>query len=281
MSDSPTEPPQPPEGGPQAEPDSRKRVAKLLFEMGQSLRVIGAQVGVSEKAIRLWAKDGGWVKGSPAKRVEAPAPTAPPKTVEVASNIVAIRPDVKVSAPETQGDPQSATRGAESAPQSADSAEPPLDEVFRARVRQLLENPTRDEAADVAARAVVQVVMENRKGIAKLQRIVDKLAGQLDFASEEVMRGLIEQAIVESTEPGKARNALLELVSLRSHAATARDLSTAMVRMVTLERQAFGLSTNDNPTPEEAPKEAAKVDDDQLTAIRERVRLRLAGGTTA
>lgn len=269
---------QPPGGEPPQPPvDPRRVVAKLDFEMGLSLRVIGSKAGVSEACVRKWAKEGGWVKGEakPVQRVKPPAPPAP--TVK-ASNVIAMP---GAGAPRALASTQSACEPAADGANSANceptgaNCEPPLDELFRQRVRDLLERPTRDEAADVAARAVVQVVMENRRGVAKVMSIVDKLAHQLDAATD--MRDLIEQAVMETTEPGKYRAMLLRMVSLQGHAATARDLSTAMTKLVQLERQAFGLAVTDSPA-QDKPVEHQPVEDAVFERIRGKV-LRLATPT--
>lgn len=268
-----------------AEIDARLPAARMDYELGLSLRVIGAKVGVSEGTIRLWAKAGGWLKGR-AQRDLPPAKPAP--TTVAASNIVSIRPGVKVGrgadyASATQNPANEAITQPDECVVRSGESEVPLDEAFRARVRELLENPTRDEAVDVAAQAVVQVVMSHRRGVSKVQAIVDKLAGQLDFASEETMRHLTQQAI-EEAYPGsqntKRRNALLGLVDLRSHASTAKDLATALMKLTQLERQAFGLAVSDDPTPPRAPDALPEAKQDAFDQIREKARLRLASNGT-
>lgn len=265
---------------PKGDADSRLPAAKLDYEMGMPLRTIGAKVGVSEGTIRLWAKAQGWQRGE-VKRPNARKPKAPtPAAVtKVADKVVAIRPGVQVEGAPTQGATQDRAPTTQDGPVRSGEPEVPLDEAFRARVRELLVNPTRDEAADVAARAVVQVVMTNRRGVAKLQGIVDKLAGQLDFASETTIRELTEQAIREAypgPENARRRNALLGLVDLRSHAGTAKDLATAMTRLTLLERQAFGLSNSDDPTPPPPPEALPEVNEDAFDAIRRKARERIA-----
>lgn len=278
----PTDSPETPKGA----ADPRQVAARLDYEMGLSLRVIGSKVGVSEAMVRKWAKAGEWKRGegkpistrvADVAAAQAPAPTP--------AKVTAIRPGIKVEgAHGSQG-----TQSGACEPDSAANCEPtanlghdqPLDQQLAARVRQMLVNPTREEAVEVAAAAVVQVVMTHRKGVHKLQAIVDKLAGQLDFASDEINRGLIEAAIYESTEPGKARNALLEMVSLRSHAGTAKDLATAMTKLVLLERQAFGLAMTDDPTPPPPPEEIPQAEASVFDQIRARARARLAASGQA
>lgn len=271
---------------PKGPADPRHPAAKLDYEMGLPLRSIAAKVGVTEGAIRLWAKTNGWKRGTakpsiPTVRAAKVEPTPKP------AKVTAIRPDVVIEGAATTQDTTDYASEATTQPQAVRSepecvVERPLDEAFRARVRELLENPTRDEAADVAARAVVQVVMTHRRGVQKLQGIVDKLAGQLEFASETTIRDLTAQAI-EEAYPGphnaKRRNALLGLIDLRSHASTAKDLATAMTKLTLLERQAFGLATSDDPTPPPAPEALPEAKTDVFDAIREKARLRIASAT--
>jgi hypothetical protein len=269
------EPPaaQSPEGG----RDAQRKQAQRLFEMNQSFRVIGAQVGVSDAAVRKWAKAGRWERGE--------ATTTPMVDLPTTAKVVGIRPDVRVEgAPEVLA--RSQARKCE--PEGGSQCEPdenlpqtgqPLDQLFRARVRELLQNPTRDEAADVAARAVVQVVREHRASIVKAQALADRLLGQLDLASN--MREELEDFIISETEPGKYRSMLMRMVSLPAHAGVLRDIATAQVKLQGLERQAFGLRESDDPMPkEEAAKEAQAVEVSEFDRIRERARLKLAGGTT-
>jgi hypothetical protein len=268
---------QSPEGG----RDLRREQAQRLFEMGQSLRVIGSQVGVSGTMVGKWAKEGGWIKGEAKAVVPAPRPKPPAPTV---SKVTAIRPgivvppvdsDVVKLSPVTPVDSPEMTTDNQSDNQRHDL---PLDQRFRQRVIQLLENPTRDEAADVAARAVVQVIKEHRVSITKAQMLCERLLGQLDVAT--LTRGELEEFIVSVTEPGKYRSMLMKMVQLPAHAGVLRDIATAQVKLVTLERQAFGLATNDDPTPAAPPADAAKVESTEYDRIRERVQLRLAGTTT-
>lgn len=274
---------------PKGAADPRQHAAQLDFELGLPLRTIGAKVGVSEGTIRLWAKAGGWVKPQVGAKRPKAKKVAPAAVSQAADKVVAIRPGVQVKGADYANATQDPGRVAATqpdAPRSETQAQtqgepedPSLRQQFMARVQELLVNPTRDEAADVAARAVVQVVMVHRRGVQKLQGIVDRLAGQLDFASDQVIRDLTAQAI-EEAYPGpqnaKRRNALLGLIDLRSHAGTAKDLATAMTKLVQLERQAFGLSTNDDPTPPPPPEAIPEARADVFDAIRAKARERIA-----
>lgn len=259
-----------PEGG----RDPRLEAAQRGYEMGLSLRTVGAQVGVSEAMVRKWAKAHGWVKGgAPAKPVPEIAAAV---AARAASKVVPIRPALGVV--DGGGEVRAGTQdGRACEPQDANPANPehdiPLDQLFRARVQQLLTNPTRDEAADVAARAVVQVVQTHRVKANRLNRLVDEAAGQLEVAM--ATRDVLETLIVESTAPGKAREAMLSMVSLPAHAKTIKDLATSLQKLTQIERQAFGLANNDDPTPAEKPPEAEVVEASAFDRIRERVQQRL------
>lgn len=260
---------------PPPERDPRRIVAKHAFEMGQPLRTVGAQAGVSEAAVRLWAKEEGWIRGTRAPVSKNPA-TA--KAAATRSNVIAMPGASAGRARElrngSQNPPCEAGDSAKCEVNAKSGNDTPLDVLFRERVRELLTTPTPDEAADVAARAVVQVVMTHRTKANRLAGIVDRLATQLELAAES--RDLLEALIVDTTEPGKRRAAMLKLVSLPAHAGTIRDLTTAFQKLTLLERQAFGLGIADDPTPPPPPSEAQPVLHSEFDRIRERVRLRLA-----
>lgn len=271
-----------PVGGPPAdeptptpERDPRRIVAKHAYEMGQPLRTVGAQAGVSEATVRTWAKEEGWVKGTRPTKSINPAhrkPTAPPP----ATNVVRLHAveSARTSQTGSQNPPHDAKLEPESCEVANPGNDPPLDELFRQRVRELLTTPTRDEAADVAARAVVQVVMVHREKANRLAGIVDRIASQLEIAADS--RELLESLIIDETQPGKRRAAMLRMVSLPAHATTIKDLATAFQKLTLLERQAFGLGIADDPTPPAPPQEAQPVLHSEFDRIRERVRLRLA-----
>lgn len=307
--------PTPPDAGSPPSVDPRRHAARLDFEMGLSLRVIGAKLGISRQTVNNWAREEGWSKGE-AKPIP-PAKTKPDEPTPVVVEAMKIEPPRLE--PRVEAVPRSEAPRAEatnvvalrvgSVPAhvdiglhvnqdgdavvnidtgSAQGVNPVAEEVvapqgdlatrFRARVRELLERPTPDEAADVAARAVVQTVMRHRSGVQRAQSLVDRLMGQLDMATD--MRELLEDAISQSGEPRKVQLALMRLVSLAGHAGTIKDLATAQTKLVALERQTFGLGVTDDPTPETEVAEVVEAKADQFDEIRERVRLRLAGGKT-
>lgn len=261
---------------PQGDLDPRKVTAKLGYEMGQPLRTVGAQAGVSEAAVRQWARELGWVRGQKSPKSRNPLHRKDPSVTtaanKAASNVIDMPGLVRVAASQSASQ-NSPCEAGEDAKCEVDD-EKPLDVLFRERVRELLECPTRDEAADVAARAVVQVVHGHRRGLVRAKAIVERLMSQLEIAADS--RDLLETLIEETTEPGKKRAAMLRLVSLPAHAGTIKDLTTAMQKLVLLERQAFGLGLSDDPTPPPPPPEVAKVEDATFARIRERAMLRIA-----
>lgn len=285
---------QPADSTPEGGRDPRRVMAQHGYEMGLSLRVIGSQVGVSETAIRKWAAEGGWVKGERKPlppRIPVVDRAAVPEVVDVTPRDLpepAAGPvpdgqevvrEVRNGSQNSRTDPtESANQIAECEPTANLGHDMPLDQMFRQRVRQLLESPSPDEAADVAARAVVEVVRGHRRGVIRAQAIVDRLMSQLEIAAD--CRDLLEALIDESGESGKAKAAMRRLVSLPSHAATVRDLATAMTKLVGLERQAFGLLANDDPTPPPPPEAAPQVKHDDFERIRQRVQQRLGSATS-
>ena len=98
------------------------------------------------------------------------------------------------------------------------------------------------EVIEVAAATGAQVVRTHRKDIRTAADIVGLLMGQLlDAASN---REELSEAIEEETandETGHRRAKLYRAISLQSHAAIVRDLSTAAKNLVQLERQAYNL----------------------------------------
>lgn len=112
---------------------------------------------------------------------------------------------------------------------------------------------TEREIVDGAAATVVHVVREHRKDIATGRGIVSLLMSQLiDVAGQ---RSEFEQAIEIETADDKTterRNKLMKAVSIPMHAATVRDLSTAMKNLIGLERQAFNINGSEDKPPEPA-----------------------------
>ena len=139
--------------------------------------------------------------------------------------------------------------------------------LVRAEVRSVERaNPqTEHEIVEEAAATVVEVVRSHRKGIAAGRNIVGMLMQQLTSAAEnrEVLEDIIEDETKEDTTT-KRRTALMKAVSLPAHAATIRDLSTAMKNVVSLERQAFNIRDElppptDDLTDDELDREIAQL----------------------
>ena len=108
------------------------------------------------------------------------------------------------------------------------------------------------EVIEVAAATGAQVVRTHRKDIRTAADIVGLLMGQLlDAASN---REELAEAIEEETandETGHRRAKLYRAISLQSHAAIVRDLSTAAKNLVQLERQAYNLDEQEHEEPYE------------------------------
>ncbi len=111
-----------------------------------------------------------------------------------------------------------------------------------------------DEKAIIESAAArgVEVVKLHRKSVGVSQRLVETLSFQLCQAAKH--REEIEEDIYKDTSGEnydvKRRAAMMRAVSLPSHAATLRDLSTAQKNLIALERQAFGLNGH-NPGDED------------------------------
>ena len=97
-----------------------------------------------------------------------------------------------------------------------------------------------------AVKTNIEVVLTHRKYIRKGRELVDMFFDQLRDVGEN--REEYEDLIVKDTkgENGekpqlKRRNSMLKAVSLPMNSATLRDLSTALHRLIPLERQAFNL----------------------------------------
>lgn len=278
--------------------DPRKVSAKADFELGLSLRTIGAKVGVSGTMVQRWAKEFGWQRlvtmvYPPPLPPHVPAPhraltlvsggkeggavTGNPAADTVAS-VDAVDTFASVNPPEVDKDVDTQTGGN---PVPAEPAFVPGDTVtpaegISARARELLMRPTQAEAFEVAARAVVQVVREHRVGVARSQRLVTTLLGQLELAVD--CRDLLEDFIhdeCKGDKDGRRRAAMLKLVSLATHAGTIKDLASSMQKLVALERQAFGLVENDDPSPAPPPPAAIEAKDDDFARIREKARERI------
>ncbi len=130
----------------------------------------------------------------------------------------------------------------------------------RAKVRDtLVRGEVRDpkardnEIVDVVAATGAQVVRTHRKDIRTAADLVGMLMGQLMDAAQN--RDEIEGAIDDETaddDTTARRSRMKRAISLPTHAATIRDLTTAAKNLVALERQAYNLDeTNMEETYEE------------------------------
>lgn len=281
MSDNVT----PNEGPPGPPDDPRRAMAKLDFELGLSLRTIGAKLGVTHTTVGQWAKEGGWVKGAKPQTPRAATPVLKAAERRVGHLTVvqggADMPQV-ANLPHVEGGSVEGGNpgGNQTAPGHAPAGAEPevlapdMVTMFRERVRQLLTDPTPDEAADVAARAAVEVIRSHRKGIVRANAVAENLLGQLVIAAEN--RDLLEDFIIGETEPGKYRSMLMRLVQLPAHAGTLKDLVSSLQKLHAMERSAFGLGMTDDPTPPPAVPQAETVATDRFDAVRKRVRERMA-----
>ena len=137
---------------------------------------------------------------------------------------------------------------------SKDLTEKVRQEVRNQLVRTEVRTPIASdrEVVEVAAATGAQVVRTHRKDIRTAADIVGLLMGQLlDAASN---REDLAEAIEDETagdETGHRRARLYRAISLQSHAAIVRDLSTAAKNLVALERQAYNLDEQQHEEPYE------------------------------
>ena len=75
------------------------------------------------------------------------------------------------------------------------------------------------------------------------------MASLMDVAAS---RDKMQDLIIENTDAGQKRSAMLRAVALPSHAATLRDLTTALKNLIPLERQAYNI---DEKPPEDSYEE--------------------------
>jgi hypothetical protein len=111
---------------------------------------------------------------------------------------------------------------------------------------------------DIATAAVtnVLVVREHRRDIKKGRALASMLADQLNSAM--VYRDDLQSEIDAETADDPARRiSLSRAISLPAHAAILRDLSAAMKNFIPLERQAFGLDSNNEGSTQIVIKPAA------------------------
>lgn len=131
--------------------------------------------------------------------------------------------------------------------------------AVRERVREKLvreevrEPNVRDEViVETAASTGAEVVRRHRKDIAKGHGLVSMLFQQLESAAQdrEDLENLVEEE-TKGDENGVRRNKLMKAISLPTHAAVLRDLSTSLKNFIPLERQAFNLDEQEHEEPYE------------------------------
>jgi hypothetical protein len=126
-----------------------------------------------------------------------------------------------------------------------------LSEQVRAGVRsRLVRNDVRTvdvrEAVEVAVRRGVEVVRQHQSSLGRATGLVLRLLDELEESTAR--REDIDAAIEAETAGDKttARRTMMQrAVSLPSRASSMRDLSTALARLLPLERQAFNLDAGD------------------------------------
>lgn len=100
-----------------------------------------------------------------------------------------------------------------------------------------------EDAIEAAAEQSVQVIVTHRRDILAGRQLTNALFSQLQTAA--MTREQIEETIMDATMldiNAQRRNAMLRAVSLPQHAATVRDLTTAMKNLIALERDAWNLN---------------------------------------
>lgn len=110
-----------------------------------------------------------------------------------------------------------------------------------------------DETIEAAAERGLQVVKSHRQDIARARDLVARMLGELDATTtgRDQIEAMIEAVCVKTDKDGQAQvdqkrlEAMMRAVSLPGRATVIRDLSQAMQRLVTLERQAFNLDSKD------------------------------------
>lgn len=103
---------------------------------------------------------------------------------------------------------------------------------------------------EVAVASAVEAVRSHRRTIGSTWKIVNTLTTQLREVVDN--RAEIESDIEGETagDESQARRArMMRAVSLGSNVMVLKDLSVAQKNVVSLERQAFGLSDGDDPAP--------------------------------
>lgn len=112
------------------------------------------------------------------------------------------------------------------------------DELVEERIEEAAESLA--AGVDIAAAANVQVVMSHRRDLSRLKTLSFKMLGELEQATDNVPELHALQAMVAEELP-EALSALNRFVSLANRVGTVEKLTNSFTRIVTLERQAFGL----------------------------------------
>ena len=208
-----------------------------------SVRAIGTKYGVSEGVIRKWAKN----------------------ALDAQGNAAPWQRDVK---PQVRAQAEMLAEDAGKSPANGRAVRTP-----NARAREYEHRAQEDVQAEAAATAV-DVVREHRRSIHSARQVVKLLMTQLQEAFNKDRADEIEQE-ANGDQDRERRAYLMRAVGLPEHAQVVRDLATAMQKLTQMERQAFGLSKDEDPTPP-PPKPAGKQPGDaDFTRIREKIAQRL------
>lgn len=118
-------------------------------------------------------------------------------------------------------------------------------------VNATVNTPTQEDI-EVAVQTNLQVISRHRRDIAKGHSLVSMLFQQLESAAQdrEDLENLVEEE-TKGDENGVRRNKLMKAISLPTHAAVLRDLSTSLKNFIPLERQAFNLDEQEHEEPYE------------------------------
>lgn len=131
---------------------------------------------------------------------------------------------------------------------------------------------TDDEIVEAASRQGADVIRSHRNDIGQLRLVVSSMASELAAGPEEIAD--LKAAIIAGTTPAKdakaadvetamqRRSRLMKLIGLQSRAVVAKDLSQATGKLISLERQAFGLNEGEAPDSIEERLKSLEVDAD-------------------
>lgn len=118
------------------------------------------------------------------------------------------------------------------------------EEVKQERQKRIEENPGAAiepiSEIDVAAAVNVKVVMGHRRDIQRLKSLAGTLTGELEALAGRPIELQQLIAVVSENQPD-ALQAVMKFASLNNRVATAEKLANTLTRLITLERQAFGL----------------------------------------